>query len=214
MFPLSSPSCSTPRRRGAPRGNKNALGHGAPRGNRNALKFGVYTREFTRPMAQPPGVSLIEALELEIHRLRCYVRDNLASISPDKLDFRSSLALLRAMTIAVGRIRRLHRSIHALQTSPALGSPLGRSIARGLALFPVAARETGLAPAPTSHLSSSRIYEPHGVQVMNQPMSTLEQNNCLLVPLFSQDQMAPGPPVHPPDTGSWGNLTTPSVSRL
>jgi len=202
MLPLSSPSCPTPRRRGAPRGNKNAvghgaprgnkngLGHGAPRGNRNALKFGVYTREFTRPMAQPPGVSLIEALELEIHRLRCYVRDNLASISPDKLDFRSSLALLRAMTIAVGRIRRLHRSILALQASHAFESLLGRSIARELALFPAAEQESGLAP------------------------SSVFQNNCLLVPLFSQDQMAPGPPVHPPDPGSWGNLTTPSVSRL
>ena len=186
MLPISSPSCLPSqsgvltRRRpgapkgnknalghGAPRGNKNGLGHGAPRGNRNALKFGVYTREFTRPMIQPPGMSLMEALELEVHRLRLFVRDELASARPASSDIASNLALLRAVTIAVGRIDRLHRSILALQTSRLFESRLGRSIARKLALFPVEVQESGLLP--------------HSVF----------QNNCLLIPLFHRNELIP-----------------------
>jgi hypothetical protein len=182
MLPISSPTCITPRRpgapkgnknaqgRGAPRGNKNGLGHGAPRGNRNALKFGIYTRAFKRPIIQPPGTSLIEALEREEHRIRLFIRNELASVSPASLDFRSSLSLLRAMTIAVGRIRRLHRRIFELKSFLSLESQLGRSTATELALFPTLEQESGHVPL------SARII------------------NCLLVPLFSPEQMAPSPP--------------------
>jgi hypothetical protein len=146
---------------GAPRGNKNGVGHGAPRGNRNAVKFGVYTREFARPIVRHPGLSLIETLELEEHRLRLFVRDEIASVTPVGLDFRSSLSLLRAVTIAVGRIERLHRRIFAIRNSHAFDSELGRSIARELHLFPTDEQESGLLPSSAS------------------------RDNCLLVSFFS-----------------------------
>ena len=204
MLPISSPSCITPRRRGAPQGNKNALGHGAPRGNknglghgaprgnRNALKFGVYTREFNRPMIQPPGMSLMEALELEVNRIRLFVRDELASVRPARSDLVSNLAILRAVTIAVGRIDRLHRSILALQTSRLFESCLGRSIARKLALFPAAAHE--LVPSSSTRLSPSPACERYCVHVGNQSIGRREQDNCLLVPLFLPERMDSGPP--------------------
>ena len=148
MLPISSPSCLTsPRRPGAPKGNKNALGHGAPRGNRNgvghgaprgntnALTFGVYTRAFNAPVVQPPGMSLVEALELEIYRIRLFIRDDLAPIRQGRPDARLQLSILRAATIAVGRIQRLYRTIYTIQTSRAPLYDLDSLIARLNALF-------------------------------------------------------------------------------
>ena len=38
----------TKRKPGAPKGNKNAVGHGAPKGNQNATKHGLFSRYLQR----------------------------------------------------------------------------------------------------------------------------------------------------------------------
>jgi hypothetical protein len=93
---------------GAPRGNHNARGHGAPRGNRNAWKFGIYSLEFDLPDI-PPSNSALEIIQAEQQRLRLLICSTLAATMPPSRDVKTMLAASRAAVIAVGRLLHLRR---------------------------------------------------------------------------------------------------------
>lgn len=55
---LQTKERSTPKKHGAPPGNKNAVGHGAPAGNRNAEKHGFFTKYLP-----PETLEIMQAIE-------------------------------------------------------------------------------------------------------------------------------------------------------
>jgi hypothetical protein len=93
---------------GAPRGNQNAHRHGAPRGNTNALKHGFYSRSFRLEKERLDGSCSGELNDEE--RLLHALIARLAGSLEDTMTHEDYVVILRAVSLAIGRIVSLHRS--------------------------------------------------------------------------------------------------------
>jgi hypothetical protein len=102
---------------GAPRGNQNARRHGAPRGNTNALKHGFYSRSFRLERERLDGGCLGELHDEEqlLHALIA----RLAGSMEDTMTHEDYVVILRAVSLAVGRLVSLRRSRKAVYINQA-----------------------------------------------------------------------------------------------
>ncbi len=82
---------------------------GAPRGNRNALKHGFYSAAFKdrerRLLSHPSAAEL--STEIELLRVANYRFVQALTASADPLDVKTQLAALRAVNLSILSIRRL-----------------------------------------------------------------------------------------------------------
>jgi len=105
---------STPRKRGAPSGNTNALNHGAPRGNANALKHGFYSYTFTHAENKRLDYGILGQLDDEEAFLHVLLARSAESIQNRQLTHEEYWVALRAYSLAIGRIESIHRSRKAI----------------------------------------------------------------------------------------------------
>ncbi len=101
-------------RRGAPKGNKNALGRGAPRGNKNASRHGLYSRWFTRQEHERLDRDMLGKLQDEENSLSIIIDRIYASMAEEEMNHDRYLAASRAVSLAVGRIESIHRTRRAI----------------------------------------------------------------------------------------------------
>jgi hypothetical protein len=95
---------SSPRRRGAPTGNK------------NALKHGFYSAPFNKADRDALESSEFSGLSEEITLLRLVIRQ-LAKWSPQITDFAQYLEAVRVISLACSSLSRLVRTHHLMQSS-------------------------------------------------------------------------------------------------
>ena len=99
-----SDSPATPRRRGAPVGNK------------NASKHGFYSRQFQKSDLKDLDDNQVDDMTDEIKLLRVFIRRVIES-NDTRLSFPQSIELLRALSLATTSINRLIRTQHLLNPS-------------------------------------------------------------------------------------------------
>ena len=112
----SSPSSprSSPRKRGAPVGNKNASGHGGTRGNKNAAKHGFYSHWFTPEENKRLDRDRLGELDDEEFILNTMLDRILASTVKENMTHDQYVVDGRAVALIVGRIESIHRSRKAI----------------------------------------------------------------------------------------------------
>jgi len=103
---------------GAPLGNQNALHHGVPKGNTNALKHGFYSHSFTRPEKERLDRGYLGELNDEEQLLHTLIARTVESMK-DAMTHEENVVILRAVSLAVGRIESLHRSRKAVYSNQA-----------------------------------------------------------------------------------------------
>jgi hypothetical protein len=84
---------------------------GAPRGNRNALKHGFYARSFSASEKSSLDLGILGDFKDEIPLLRVLIARTAQSLKEEKdLSFEGKLCALRTFTLAFGRLESLTRS--------------------------------------------------------------------------------------------------------
>src|SRR3990172_2853797 len=99
---------------GAPRGNSNSVGHGAPRGNKNAFKHGFYSRWFTRQEHERLDGEALGKLQDEENSLSILIGRVFATFNSEEMSNEKYLAATRTVALAVGRIESIHRTRRAI----------------------------------------------------------------------------------------------------
>jgi len=83
---------------------------GAPRGNKNALKHGFYSRSFTSSEQSALAENVLGQFKDEIPLLRVLIARTAQSLTQEKkLSLEDELSALRTITLAVGRLESLTR---------------------------------------------------------------------------------------------------------
>jgi hypothetical protein len=108
---MTDSTSSSPRNRGgAPKGNKNALGHGAPPRNRNAARHGLYAKYFTRDECIRLDNDRLGKLQDEENSLSIIMSRIFATMDKRETDHLSVLNDARVIALVGGRIESIHRS--------------------------------------------------------------------------------------------------------
>ena len=92
---------------------------GAPRGNKNALKHGFYARSFTSTEQSALTENVLGQFKDEIPLLRVLIARTAQSLTQEKnLSLEDELTALRTITLAVGRLESLTRSNQFYGSNP------------------------------------------------------------------------------------------------
>jgi len=95
---------------GAPRGNRNALGHGAPPKNKNAVKHGLYSHWFSRQEHTRLDKETLGELDDEEFGLKITLDRLIHSMQDERLTHDQIAVAARAVGLLSGRIESIHRS--------------------------------------------------------------------------------------------------------
>jgi hypothetical protein len=101
---------STSPRRGAPKGNKNALNHGAPLGNKNASRHGLYSQFFTRQESVSLDNNRLGKLQDEENCMNIILYRIFKTTKNGEMDHLSVLNDARVIALVGGRIESIHRT--------------------------------------------------------------------------------------------------------
>jgi hypothetical protein len=107
---MTGKTSSPPPRRGAPRGNKNALYHGAPRRNQNASRHGLYSQFFTRQESISLDNNRLGKLQDEENCMNIILYRIFKTMKNEEMDHLAIVNAARVIALVGGRIESIHRS--------------------------------------------------------------------------------------------------------